>query len=374
MAQPEKSPLWATDTTYSSGPFTGQPTKVEPSAGLRASGYVPGTKLPFPRLNFWMNLVGQYVDGLADLAALNWGPSIVANAVQPFTNGKLVQVGEWLIGPLNTTVARSFDLTTWTDGSGSYGGAGALVDLATDGTTLLAVDQGSTVTKTTNMGNSWSSAGSLPNLSSNNYHKVGTFNGVWCALTMDKIATDTDLAGTWTAQTVPAGWAGIQPRAVKASPSELLVLPDVSSPRTVLRSTNGSTFVEAGTIAATTVLADFAYSAVKNQWLAVSVLGDCYISSNGGQSWTLVSTLALDTTVTAVAAFGRNWVIACADRLWVTRDCLTARKVLQTAPGASFWSRLMRFTSGTGANAIERLVVSTGDSGDLRIRASLWLG
>lgn len=56
---------WATDTNFTNGPDVGTPTKVEPSAGVKAEGHVPGTILPAQRLNWHLNRLGEeasYVD------------------------------------------------------------------------------------------------------------------------------------------------------------------------------------------------------------------------------------------------------------------------------------------------------------------------
>ncbi len=58
---------WATDTNYSTGPNAGTPTKVEPSAGEKASGFVPGSAAVAQHMNFELNLLAQwtqYLDGL----------------------------------------------------------------------------------------------------------------------------------------------------------------------------------------------------------------------------------------------------------------------------------------------------------------------
>lgn len=68
MAKPVTLPSWATDTNFSSGAESGSSVKLEPSAGVKAQGWIPGNSLPARWLNWWANLVYSwiaYVDGLS---------------------------------------------------------------------------------------------------------------------------------------------------------------------------------------------------------------------------------------------------------------------------------------------------------------------
>jgi hypothetical protein len=65
--KPVTLPSWGTDTNFSSGAETGSPVKVEPSAGAKSQGWVPGQPFRGPRLNWWQNLVYQWAVYLDDL-------------------------------------------------------------------------------------------------------------------------------------------------------------------------------------------------------------------------------------------------------------------------------------------------------------------
>lgn len=63
---------FATDDTFSSGPDTGQNTKVTPSAGQRGQGMVPGTGAPAPIFNRIMHDNGKLTKYYRDIDWLNW--------------------------------------------------------------------------------------------------------------------------------------------------------------------------------------------------------------------------------------------------------------------------------------------------------------
>ena len=83
MAKPLSTTTFSTDTNFSSGTETGTPTKVDPGAGYRAQGFVPGNRFIGPYLNYVLNLLCQwivYLDGITSDAqflgsTFNWtGP------------------------------------------------------------------------------------------------------------------------------------------------------------------------------------------------------------------------------------------------------------------------------------------------------------
>lgn len=80
MAKPASLPSWATDTNLASGTETGSSVKLEPSAGTKAQGFVPGLGFVGRWVNWWANLVYQWCQYLDTLptesaflnAAFNW--------------------------------------------------------------------------------------------------------------------------------------------------------------------------------------------------------------------------------------------------------------------------------------------------------------
>lgn len=66
MSRPIQLPLWATDANYPPGsdPWAGSPTKIAPTSGDQAQGWVPNQE-PSPEVfNWWKNLVGESISDL----------------------------------------------------------------------------------------------------------------------------------------------------------------------------------------------------------------------------------------------------------------------------------------------------------------------
>lgn len=63
-----KLPTWATNSDYSTGPKTGSATKIEPSGGEIANGYIPGEKVPAEILNWQIGAQNAWIDRLSRLA------------------------------------------------------------------------------------------------------------------------------------------------------------------------------------------------------------------------------------------------------------------------------------------------------------------
>ncbi len=62
MAEPTDDPVWATDGG----------TTLEPSGGKQAAGWVVDEKPPARFMNWWMNLVYQWVVYLSSNASAGW--------------------------------------------------------------------------------------------------------------------------------------------------------------------------------------------------------------------------------------------------------------------------------------------------------------
>lgn len=65
-AKPSDLPVWSTDLVYSSGPESGELTKIEPSGAFQAEGWKPAT---YPRpeyFNWFMNLTYLWCQYLSD--------------------------------------------------------------------------------------------------------------------------------------------------------------------------------------------------------------------------------------------------------------------------------------------------------------------
>jgi hypothetical protein len=81
-ARPALFPEWATNASFSTGPQSGQPTKVAPDAGLLADGNIQATAPPPQKFNYWQNHVAtwlHYVDEVASLQKTVTATTLVAN-------------------------------------------------------------------------------------------------------------------------------------------------------------------------------------------------------------------------------------------------------------------------------------------------------
>ncbi len=63
MPKPSSLPTWATDTNYPAGaePEAGTATKVAPTSGQATRGWRPAAKPPAQEMNYWQNLVYQWI-------------------------------------------------------------------------------------------------------------------------------------------------------------------------------------------------------------------------------------------------------------------------------------------------------------------------
>lgn len=69
MPKPASVPTWATDASYDDPgeDWDTEPTKIDPGAGKRATGWLPTEVLPADMHNHEMNLLGQWAGWLDDL-------------------------------------------------------------------------------------------------------------------------------------------------------------------------------------------------------------------------------------------------------------------------------------------------------------------
>lgn len=98
MPAPDTIPEWALDDDYpmDAEPEEGTPTKVEPSSGKKATGWRPSEMPPAQYLNWWMWLVGMWIDWL-QMAKLdffvmhqNWCAPMFASWTATEVNGATV--------------------------------------------------------------------------------------------------------------------------------------------------------------------------------------------------------------------------------------------------------------------------------------------
>ena len=108
MPAPASQPTWATDTNYTNGPDVGTATKVAPSGAIQAEGHVPATKAAPQRMNWWMNLVGQWTTWLeaerARLAGYIGGADGSGEWAYPAVRSRTIQLSP--IGRIHSGTAK----------------------------------------------------------------------------------------------------------------------------------------------------------------------------------------------------------------------------------------------------------------------------
>ena len=383
MKQTGKDIRFATGDAYVGGAYDGQPNKVEPSSGLKTSGYVPGTKLPFPRLNWTLAALGELLEGLLDVCALNWSETIrttdntdAAGAlydasprqqyVTSFSRSvTLVSVPDYLFSlgfssGSNVTVLFTNDGLIWFKGasSGISGTAfGPVAGLQT-GTDLAVIVWGTanpgTVKKTLDGGATWAAAGNLDAGGSfDNTSSKGCYLQTvdrWIVFGRGTIKTSDALANaTWTTRTPPAGWTGAPPSSptcIAVGSDGALIGLSASGTGQIVYTNDGLTYSIAATGAASPGIISAAFSESHQLWMALASDGTFWTSPVGAAAWTQASSPPV-ASPKAIECFGRC-VIASGDILAVSRDAGATWKVVGSyppggAPGTQFWEVLCPF-------------------------------
>jgi hypothetical protein len=69
-ARPASFPTTASNAVYSTGPLTGQPTKIATDAGLQTNGHIPETAPSAQKENYWKNLAETWLRYIDEVACL----------------------------------------------------------------------------------------------------------------------------------------------------------------------------------------------------------------------------------------------------------------------------------------------------------------
>lgn len=109
MPKPSELATWATDANYSSGPYTGTPTKAALGVGEAERGHYPGAKTAAQKQNKWQNVVSQWVSWLNGLWDGSGNLTLDANA-----SVKVSGTGKYKHG----TITLSFPAVAGVPGSG----------------------------------------------------------------------------------------------------------------------------------------------------------------------------------------------------------------------------------------------------------------
>jgi hypothetical protein len=235
MTRPLDPPVWSTDTNYPAGSETwsGTPTKVAPSSGMRQSGHVPEQAPSAQIENYDRNLIGQWLAEIQDQQVLNWprraqittatsggNPGIcLAYSSRP----SIAMLGGVVGNGTTNNAQYSYDGgETWANASVSNANTDAFISsMAASGSNMIAAGQslgsgtgGQNIYRSTDGGKVWVGNVTLPSSSTGigfGINHVIRAASVFVALGNDHAnvaycATSPDGAsGNWTQRTLPGG-------------------------------------------------------------------------------------------------------------------------------------------------------------------------
>jgi len=194
MTIPLKLPTWATDT--------GNSDIVEPADALKIVGWAADDRPPAGWLNWWQNMVYQWVAWIAHVQAKNWKYVHSANA-----NDELQDVcyglGEWIV--VGTTAGNSLQTSNSADVFSAVANPSgdSLNAVAANSTTAAAVGVDGTLICSNNVAAEWYDVtGMLPR--SGDYLSIAYGNGLWVASHEEGyIYWTVDCDGPWTEVETP---------------------------------------------------------------------------------------------------------------------------------------------------------------------------
>ena len=108
MAKPSTLPAWSDDPTYTSGPDAGGATKLEPAAGVKAQGFVPGTGFASQWINWLLNTICAWIVWLDSRMPEDGDRTVYIPAIA--SSGALSHSGSTVLSTTNRAV-QHFDLS-----------------------------------------------------------------------------------------------------------------------------------------------------------------------------------------------------------------------------------------------------------------------
>lgn len=356
-------PLWSTDTNFTNGPDTGTPTKVAPSAGQIAEGYLPDSEPPAQWFNWFQNAISKHISPLVGAAVHNWRNHVVTaasdgeyNHANAFCSTMSAVSGgvPVLIAIANDDgkVRRIYNESAVDESAADTGfETTVLAPVAAgvfSGAVTLVKAFGVDVRKSTDFGATWASAGSIPstiyNYCTHFFAAANAGAGRWITTISGTglLHYSSDLS-TWTAGT--GSFSATDNRISSNATAAILVY---NTGTTCRRSTDGITWASQTLSAGSHPWTGVTYNTVRGAWMAVANDGVGAISSSDGVSWTAI---ALPSGAQDVAAFGRFFVAVCTNAhsvgcsIAVTEDNGTTwtEFMIDADPAAALFERLLVF-------------------------------
>lgn len=327
--RPSNSPLFATDTTLSSGPETGETTRLSPGAGVLAQGLAAGRLLPGRVLSYVLGTLGdwcKYIDeATSAMPALNWPErssfanlstvnSALAIATVPNFGG-VTRAQVFVLGISKDVVRSPDDGSTWLLAGVLANASAVQPELASgliDAVPALMTNGGVTSNFYTSInGTTWTLRTSGPTFVSGVPCYAESLNRWVSAGPAGLISYapgTTAGMSLWTGSTVPGAWvtaaAGAGFKRVVWSGSLFVALPAFAYDK-CLTSPDGITWTERA-LGSTQTWVGLAYSASEALWVAISD-GGAISTSPSGVTWTLGPS-SVNAVSTDLAVNGSLWV------------------------------------------------------------------
>ncbi len=269
--RPAELPNWATDANYSTGPFAGQPTKLNPAAGVKAQGFYPEQPGSSRHQNWWQNNVGEWATYFDNyLSYISASAALLAfNKVTPgmnwFADSRFSQYG-WgrKVGVIGVSTLSGKVVMTHSKGGSSDSiplftpatAPASFASFAQDETGSVIIGTGPEANqkawRSLDGGLTWSEV-ALPGtiaLSQEVLAVRNRFNGYFYIFRMSggiyNLYRSTDDGASWTLINSALGFSGAHRLSVAFSASDMFVNANMNTLSTTYRSADdGSTFSNA---------------------------------------------------------------------------------------------------------------------------------
>lgn len=320
----DAAPSWSSDTNFPAGAsaWSATPTKVVPSGGQIAGGFVPATKPPATWINWLLATVGSHVRANSGWHVLNWraewvqpgnftaqyaAQRVPACTVQSAASGGLpVIMALDTLGKTHQIYREDAALVTTAVGPTGAASVHAIAAGNVAGTITLAAvtNAAGTVYKSVDKGETWTTPSTLTATAHQTIAWFATAaKWIYAVNAAGRIKYSPDLV-TWTTAT-GAGGAPTTPRKIETSATTAITIYDTSA-TVCARSLDAVNWTLQTLSAAVHDWRGVAYNSVTSLWMAIAHDSKGAYSSDDGLSWTefVAPAGAVD-----VAAFGRYFVV-----------------------------------------------------------------